>query len=115
MVASATWEVVGVNEVALGYVAKDDLLTTLASATGVSVVVGAGQGVHYAAASTGVPIRIAVDSEAMDVTGATGDTLTVIRGVGGTTGAAHTSGTCLLYTSDAADERSSVDLGGRRI
>ena len=25
------------------------------------------------------------------------------------------SGDCLLYTSDAADERSSVDLGGRRI
>src|SRR5678816_2119179 len=25
------------------------------------------------------------------------------------------AGTCLLYTSDAADERSSVDLGGRRI
>ena len=25
------------------------------------------------------------------------------------------SETCLLYTSDAADERSSVDLGGRRI
>ena len=25
------------------------------------------------------------------------------------------SGRCLLYTSDAADERSSVDLGGRRI
>ena len=24
------------------------------------------------------------------------------------------STTCLLYTSDAADERSSVDLGGRR-
>ena len=24
-------------------------------------------------------------------------------------------GPCLLYTSDAADERSSVDLGGRRI
>ena len=22
---------------------------------------------------------------------------------------------CLLYTSDAADERSSVDLGGRRV
>ena len=29
--------------------------------------------------------------------------------------AAGTSYTCLLYTSDAADERSSVDLGGRRI
>ena len=29
---------------------------------------------------------------------------------------AHNSySTCLLYTSDAADERSSVDLGGRRI
>src|SRR5678816_1385429 len=27
----------------------------------------------------------------------------------------HTHTTCLLYTSDAADERSSVDLGGRRI
>ena len=27
---------------------------------------------------------------------------------------AQTAG-CLLYTSDAADERSSVDLGGRRI
>ena len=27
----------------------------------------------------------------------------------------HRSHTCLLYTSDAADERSSVDLGGRRI
>ena len=25
------------------------------------------------------------------------------------------TGRCLLYTSDAADERSSVDLGGRRI
>ena len=25
------------------------------------------------------------------------------------------NGSCLLYTSDAADERSSVDLGGRRI
>ena len=29
--------------------------------------------------------------------------------------ALHNASTCLLYTSDAADERSSVDLGGRRI
>ena len=29
-------------------------------------------------------------------------------------GMAQSAG-CLLYTSDAADERSSVDLGGRRI
>ena len=27
----------------------------------------------------------------------------------------HRDNICLLYTSDAADERSSVDLGGRRI
>ena len=27
----------------------------------------------------------------------------------------HHANACLLYTSDAADERSSVDLGGRRI
>src|SRR5678815_2495872 len=27
---------------------------------------------------------------------------------------AHSACSCLLYTSDAADERSSVDLGGRR-
>ncbi len=29
--------------------------------------------------------------------------------------AEHNIKCCLLYTSDAADERSSVDLGGRRI
>mgnify|MGYP003380223481 CR=1 FL=1 len=29
--------------------------------------------------------------------------------------AEHDDHLCLLYTSDAADERSSVDLGGRRI
>ena len=29
-------------------------------------------------------------------------------------GADHHEQLCLLYTSDAADERSSVDLGGRR-
>ena len=33
--------------------------------------------------------------------------------VGRTTSIIHKA--CLLYTSDAADERSSVDLGGRRI
>ena len=31
------------------------------------------------------------------------------------TGEIHLLQICLLYTSDAADERSSVDLGGRRI
>src|SRR5678810_1192139 len=30
-------------------------------------------------------------------------------------GVEHGNQFCLLYTSDAADERSSVDLGGRRI
>ena len=33
----------------------------------------------------------------------------------GPKGMATDSYNCLLYTSDAADERSSVDLGGRRI
>ena len=33
----------------------------------------------------------------------------------GADGAFTHMNTCLLYTSDAADERSSVDLGGRRI
>src|SRR5678816_2090698 len=33
----------------------------------------------------------------------------------GTFGVCEECGDCLLYTSDAADERSSVDLGGRRI
>ena len=37
-----------------------------------------------------------------------------IRGDGDADGA-DGRGLCLLYTSDAADERSSVDLGGRRI
>ena len=36
-------------------------------------------------------------------------------GFGDTTGMANPLQVCLLYTSDAADERSSVDLGGRRI
>ena len=36
-------------------------------------------------------------------------------GHGGEHLAAHVLQACLLYTSDAADERSSVDLGGRRI
>ena len=33
----------------------------------------------------------------------------------GSTGVWELFWPCLLYTSDAADERSSVDLGGRRI
>src|SRR5678815_6195927 len=40
--------------------------------------------------------------------------LKAYQGLAGFRGDARFS-TCLLYTSDAADERSSVDLGGRRI
>ena len=36
-------------------------------------------------------------------------------GVNRLTASADEANACLLYTSDAADERSSVDLGGRRI
>ena len=41
--------------------------------------------------------------------------LAILSVVGGWIGLPHISWICLLYTSDAADERSSVDLGGRRI
>ena len=40
------------------------------------------------------------------------DDLGAVFGMNGTFGQFRA---CLLYTSDAADERSSVDLGGRRI
>ena len=38
-----------------------------------------------------------------------------LRGAASLRQASSSSSSCLLYTSDAADERSSVDLGGRRI
>ena len=38
-----------------------------------------------------------------------------LREAEGKTGLGGLVQACLLYTSDAADERSSVDLGGRRI
>ena len=38
-----------------------------------------------------------------------------LKELGGPAYLARIAGACLLYTSDAADERSSVDLGGRRI
>ena len=41
--------------------------------------------------------------------GRPGDNTVVVLGKG------HETGHCLLYTSDAADERSRVDFGGRRI
>ena len=44
------------------------------------------------------------------------DTLAALRQQWAADRSKHvTAITCLLYTSDAADERSSVDLGGRRI
>ena len=41
--------------------------------------------------------------------------LKILSLVGGRRAVTLTANACLLYTSDAADERSSVDLGGRRI
>ena len=43
------------------------------------------------------------------------DEVNTIAGVAARTFNLAAINTCLLYTSDAADERSSVDLGGRRI
>ena len=50
--------------------------------------------------------RAAVDATVLD--------LAAIRVMGPAFARGHHAA-CLLYTSDAADERSSVDLGGRRI
>ena len=44
-----------------------------------------------------------------------GDATTGMGARPGEVEALDRSSVCLLYTSDAADERSSVDLGGRRI
>ena len=50
----------------------------------------------------------------VEATAATRDVVIVDDEINLITAAFH-SNCCLLYTSDAADERSSVDLGGRRI
>ena len=55
-----------------------------------------------------VHLRSAEAATAVRVHDAAGRLCLAEKPVGG-------SGSCLLYTSDAADERSSVDLGGRRI
>src|SRR5678816_369420 len=52
-------------------------------------------------------------AQALDVS--MGDIQAMVLGGHGDTMVPLISYTCLLYTSDAADERSSVDLGGRRI
>ena len=49
------------------------------------------------------------DGPVMTTDGDSGPTRTLL------TGRHPRIGRCLLYTSDAADERSSVDLGGRRL
>eukprot|EP00658_Telonema_sp_P-2_P010335 TRINITY_DN13898_c0_g1_i4.p2 TRINITY_DN13898_c0_g1~~TRINITY_DN13898_c0_g1_i4.p2 ORF type:complete len:104 (-),score=48.53 TRINITY_DN13898_c0_g1_i4:93-404(-) len=52
----------------------------------------------------------ATEDELVTLLGASGNFGLNLAGEGG-----HSDGTCLLYTSDAADEEDSVDLGGRRI
>ena len=52
---------------------------------------------------------------AEDGANATVEQLRRVGVVTGGDGEAAVAKSCLLYTSDAADERSSVDLGGRRI
>ena len=53
-------------------------------------------------------------SELFQRAGQVSDTVVLKNAINLGKGAALKHG-CLLYTSDAADERSSVDLGGRRI
>src|SRR5678816_4786894 len=53
-------------------------------------------------------VRLEYEVPSRGLIGFRGEFLTETKGTG-------LLNTCLLYTSDAADERSSVDLGGRRI
>src|SRR5678809_1710878 len=64
---------------------------------------GFGDKRKYDYSRSGNPTRDLLAEALADLEGGAGATITG-SGMG-----------CLLYTSDAADERSSVDLGGRRI
>eukprot|EP00658_Telonema_sp_P-2_P059409 TRINITY_DN4829_c0_g1_i4.p1 TRINITY_DN4829_c0_g1~~TRINITY_DN4829_c0_g1_i4.p1 ORF type:complete len:894 (-),score=167.67 TRINITY_DN4829_c0_g1_i4:43-2601(-) len=56
-----------------------------------------------------------VATEAVSAAAAVAPQLLLVTPIGGSLGTGAVSNTCLLYTSDAADEEDSVDLGGRRI
>ena len=60
-------------------------------------------------------IRDRISDQYQHGVGRTGDHLLTITESGMDIGTPAQLHPCLLYTSDAADERSSVDLGGRRI
>ena len=60
--------------------------------------------------NTFLPDDITIPTEAKGLLITKLNQITSNNGMGGSE-----SNPCLLYTSDAADERSSVDLGGRRI
>ena len=57
-----------------------------------------------------IDVLVAYSTQARDETGGTDAILALIN-----QRVSDMNTACLLYTSDAADERSSVDLGGRRI
>ena len=60
-------------------------------------------GLRHRYAVARVPVHVTVPEGDLTAYGISGDVLRAVTNL------------CLLYTSDAADERSSVDLGGRRI
>ena len=58
---------------------------------------------------------LAQQANVVDAGVAGGVDLDQVEEAGLVDGVAERAGVCLLYTSEAADERPSVDLGGRRI
>ena len=78
-----------------GYVEELDIITGDVSAGASEIIV---QG-YASSIVKGVVIEI--NAELMYVLQVASTTISVLRGYGGSTAAAHT---CLLYTSDAADE-----------
>src|SRR5947209_641229 len=90
---SALWENLGINYLTFDYLSKYNLQTAIADGVATSVVLATGKGADFALASAAMPINIVIDAEAMDVTGRSADTLTVIRGQRGTTAVAHSTGT----------------------
>lgn len=71
---------------------RDDLAVDYA-AGGTTLVVAAGQGAKYAAATVTAPYFVRIDDEILAVTGRSTDTLTVVGAQGTTTAANHTAGT----------------------
>jgi hypothetical protein len=92
---------IGVSFSATGFSAGNLTATTVNStySSTLSGAITSGATTLVVNSATGVPavnFRVCIDSELMLVTGVSGTTLTVTRGIGGTTAAAHSNGARVL-------------------